>query len=77
MAQLAQHKGNEMAHEVHPFSQRILDGEDGTLLTAIRRYSPNVVVYRARLRGSQGEHGFVPTPMEIFWFVAGLWDIFV
>lgn len=40
-------------YKMHPFSQRIMDGEDPKLLTYIRRNkAPNPVVYRARFKNN-------------------------
>ena len=55
-------------HEMHPFSQKILNGTDECLLALCRRdKARNPVVYRARFKDGNIENGFDSNPIEIFW----------
>lgn len=60
-------KSNE--HEMHPFSKKIIDGEDDTVLCMIRRdKAPNFVVYRAKYKDNSKDNGFdINEPIENFW----------
>ena len=55
--------------KMHPFSNKIMNGEDNTVLCMIRRdKAVNPVVYRVRYKDDNKNNGFDTTnPIEIFW----------
>lgn len=60
---------NLVKHEMHPFSNKIMNGQDNTVLCMIRRdKAVNPVVYRAKYKDDNKNNGFDTTkPIEIFW----------
>ena len=68
------HCVKDKKYEMHPFSKKIMSGQDDKLLCMIRRdKAPNPVVYRARYKKEDDiQSGFANNPIETFWLkIAG------
>eukprot|EP00486_Rosalina_sp_Unknown_P011109 CAMPEP_0201579398 /NCGR_PEP_ID=MMETSP0190_2-20130828/26928_1 /ASSEMBLY_ACC=CAM_ASM_000263 /TAXON_ID=37353 /ORGANISM="Rosalina sp." /LENGTH=126 /DNA_ID=CAMNT_0048013773 /DNA_START=20 /DNA_END=397 /DNA_ORIENTATION=+ len=62
-------KSKSNKQEMHPFSKKIMNGEDNQVLCMIRRdRAPNPVVYRVKYKNNKKDDGFdTSTPIEMFW----------